>query len=489
MGSIGTRSSLIKDLIFRGASDVLNALIGLAIIALVARQLDTGAYGIYTQVVTTVSLFVPLLLLRLNTACVRFFPTIINDKADLRRHFTTVVLTVFAVSLMAVILFVMAAKWSAQLIFGQAAPLRLMLLLCLYLLLRSMVTLFIDYFRAMNRSTLASGYNSLRFLLVLLCLIYAVLSNSGVHGILSAHVVAELLILVVSGYHLYRDKVLGFIAQWQPRDIKPYLAYSLPLLPYSMFLTVNQFADRYFITHLVGLEATGVYSFSYTLIMSAFLLNASISYVIYPHLCRLWEDGNMDAVRDQIETGQRLFIAIAIPIAFGFFAIYAAVVSAMVGPEFVISMVAVISIVVGQIMLGLCSIFGFIIDLSKRTTFFVKVLFATATLNLILNTLLVPSYGIAGAAVATAITYAAQLLLMWFATREIAPFKVRVDFRFIGQCAVLAAVMLACLQLLQPLNGIGDIFLAVGLGALIYLAGALAMFRQHIKEARALFVK
>ena len=37
-----------------------------AIIALVARQLDTGAYGIYTQVITTVSLFVPLLLLRLR---------------------------------------------------------------------------------------------------------------------------------------------------------------------------------------------------------------------------------------------------------------------------------------------------------------------------------------------------------------------------------------------------------------------------------------
>lgn len=477
---------MIKDLFFRGASDVLNAIIGLAIIALVARQLDAGEYGIFTQVITTVSLLAPLLMLRLNTACVRFFPTIAEDGDSRRRHFTTVVFTVAGLCLAATALLCLSSDLSAKLIFDQEESRQLIFVLGAYLLLRCVVTLFIDYFRAMNRSALASGYNTLRFISVLLCLVYAIMNDSGVHGILIAHIAAELLVLGLLGRHLLREKVLGFLGQYRLQEIRPYLAYSLPLLPYSMFLTVNQFADRYFITHLVGLEATGVYSFSYNLIMSAFLLNASISYVIYPHLCRLWEQGRMDAVREQLETGQRLFVFIAMPVAFGLCSIYPAVVTAMVGPELVIDIAAVVAIVAGQFMLGLCSLFGFVIDLSMRTTFFVRVLFATATLNIVLNALLVPSLGIFGAALATAFTYAAQLLMMWFATREIAPFKVQMDFVFIAQCAGAAIVMLACLNYLPPLAGIAGILLAVGAGAIVYFTVTLVMFRHRLKDVKAL---
>lgn len=484
MNTAGKPSKLVSEILFRGGSDVLNALIALTIIALVARQLSAADYGIYTQIMTTASLLLPLLTLRLNTACVRFFPSIAEEVAVRRQHFTTATLVIGGLSLLAFALLTLAPDWTARVIFGETVNLRIIVLLGVYLGLRAIVTLFTDYFRAMNRSTLASIYNSARFVLTLAALVAALLTDSALDGILLAYLCAETTMLLVLGIHLAGEQSLGFLRDWHPAALRPYLAYSLPLLPYSMFLTVNQFADRYFITHLIGLEATGVYGFSYGLIMSAFLLNASISYVIYPHLTRLWEDGDMHGVQTQLESGQRLFVFVAVPVAFGFCAIYPALVSAMVGEEFVISLLAVGAIVLGQFWLGLCSIFGFIIDLSKRTTFFVKVLVVTASLNLVLNALLVPLLGIAGAALATAFTYATQLFMMWFATREIAPFKVRIDVGFMARCAILASVMVAAVYALQPISGAADIFIAVGVAASVYFAGALIMFRNRLGELR-----
>jgi len=484
MNAAGSSSKLVSEILFRGSSDVLNALIALTIIALVARQLSAAHYGIYTQIMTTASLLMPLLTLRLNTACVRFFPSIASDVDVRRQHFTTATLVIISLSLIAFALLTLTPNWSARVIFGTAVNLKIIVLLGAYLALRSVVTLFTDYFRAMNRSTLASIYNSARFVLTLAALVAALLADCALDGILIAYLCAETTMMLVLGSHLVGERSLGFVREWNLVALRPYLAYSLPLLPYSMFLTVNQFADRYFITHLIGLEATGVYGFSYGLIMSAFLLNASISYVIYPHLTRLWEDGDMQGVQARLESGQRLFVFVAVPVAFGFCTIYPALVTAMVGEEFVISPLAVAAIVAGQFWLGLCSIFGFIIDLSKRTTFFVKVLVVTATLNLILNALLVPRLGIAGAALATAFTYATQLFMMWFATREIAPFKVRIDVGFMARCTLLASVMAAAVFALQPLAGAADIIIAIGVATSVYFAGALIMFRNRLGELR-----
>lgn len=482
MNRLSTKSNLYVDLLVRSASDILNAAIALTIVALIARHLSAADYGIYSQVITTASLLLPLLTLRLNTACVRFFPSIAIDPLVRKRHFTTAVFIVLTLSLFAIVLLVSLPAVSATMIFGQVVSAQLMLLLGVYLAVRCLVTLGIDYFRAMNRSNQSSAYNTIRFVLTLGLLLAAIARGTDVDGVLYAYIAAELLILVALGIHLQREDSLGSPSLWAPKELSPYLAYSLPLLPYSMFVTVNQFADRYFITHLLGLEETGVYAFSYNLIASAFLLNASIAYVIYPHLCRLWEDDQMEAVRERIEGGQRIFVFIAVPLALGLGGIYTAVVTAMVGESFIVSGLTFSAIIFGQFMLGLCSIFGFIIDLSKRTTFFVKVLFGTATLNICGNAILVPRYGIEGAAVATAITYLAQLGAMWIATRNIAPFRVSIDFRFLAACLMLGSLMLGAVFYLQPNAALADILLAIVVAAVVYALGALVIFRGRLSD-------
>lgn len=481
--SANPQPKFIRDLGSRSASDIINVVLNLAIIALVARSLAQGDFGIYTQIITVTSLLIPVFILRMNTACVRFFPTLGGDRQIQARQFTSVMILVVLVSLAGVAALIIVPETSSRLFFGDPKSVGLIGLLAAYVILRCLVTMLTDYFRAENRAALASWFNTLRFVLVLTAIAAAVAGGSGLEAILLAQLGGESVMLVLLLFRVSQSRGLVLSSPAPATDIQPYLHYCLPLVPYSLFLGINQFSDRFFITHLVGVDATGVYAFSYNLIAAAFLLNASISYVIYPHLCRLWEQGDMGGVRAQLELGQRLFLIVAIPATCGLGVVHRDLVSMVAGPGFEITVITVVSIAVGQLLLGLCSLFGFVIDLSRKTTLYLKVLFATASVNLLLNGLLVPDLGIIGAAVATALTYLLQLVLMWRVTWHLVDFPLQVDFRFAGLSMVAAGVMVICLVWIEsPGNPLGLLLTVLG-GVLVYSILALVLLREPIRSA------
>jgi O-antigen/teichoic acid export membrane protein len=236
----------------------------------------------------------------------------------------------------------------------------------------------------------------------------------------------------------------------------------------------------------VGLSDAGVYSLNSNIIAAAFLINFSLSYVIYPHLSHLWESGNMNAVRGMLEAGQRVFVFLALPIATGVVLIYEPLIEALVGDQFLLTLSSVVFICVGQIMLGMCAICSFAIDLSKATAMYLKILVITVALNLILNALAVPSFGVAGAAGATATTYFLQFLFMWYLSARLLGFKLHFDLKFLALCAVGTSIMWAALKLLGPVETLLDIGLVVFTGAIVYGLVSVLLFRRQLADFTAM---
>jgi len=477
----------IRDLGARGLMDILKAVVNLMIVTLVARQLSGDDYGVYTQLTTFVAVLVPVLLLRLNTACVRFFPSVAEDIISRGRHFSSVTLLVLGFTSLCAAVVGITAEFSSKMLFGEILSFQIILVLALYLVIRSTVTLFTEYYRAVNRTIRAGVINTIRLLLMLGAVVLSVLRDFDVLGILRAQLAAEAMVAIVLAIWFARERVLIFSRNLRLAEIKPYLVYSLPLVPYSMLMAINQFADRYFITHMVGLSDAGVYSLNSNIIAAAFLINFSLSYVIYPHLSHLWESGDMNAVRDMLQAGQRVFVFFALPIATGVTLVYKPLLGALVGDQYLLTLSSVVFICLGQIMLGLCAICSFTIDLSKATAMYLKILVGTAALNLLLNALAVPSFGVAGAAGATATTYFIQFLFMWNLSARLLGFKRHPDLGFIALCAVGTGIMWAALQFLGPVESLLDIGLTVLAGASVYGVVSVLLFRRQMSVLAALF--
>jgi O-antigen/teichoic acid export membrane protein len=461
--------ALLRDITVRSGSDVFNVFVNLVTILFLANYLGSTDYGIYMQVITTATLLVPLLILRLSTASVRFFPSICDDNGLLKDHVMTILIVVVVVSSLAALLLVGMTPFSTRLIFGSDMGARLVMVLSLFVVLRCVAILLIDYFRALNLIIQASLYNSIRFLAVLAAILLAISGRLDVTGIILAQCGAELIVLLLVAARLARRQVFGIPFRFSLDRLSPYFRYSLPLVPYSFFLGVNQLSDRYFIAHMIDIDAAGIYAFTYIMVSAAFLLAASLSYVIYPYLSRLWQDGEMQEVSRYIDIGQKIFVFFGLPIAFGVYVIYRPLVTLLAGDGFVVSDAVVVWITAGHFFFGLCCIIGYIIDLSKKTVIYLKILLFTSLINLLLNWLLIPIIGMQGAAISTAVTYAVQLLALSRMSSTLVPFRVAINRRFLLVCLAGSAIMCLLLLRLQPADGIAGLVLTVLAGIIIYI--------------------
>jgi O-antigen/teichoic acid export membrane protein len=102
-----------------------------------------------------------------------------------------------------------------------------------------------------------------------------------------------------------------------------------------------------------------------------------------------------------------------------------------------------------MLVYGVSAIFGGIIMLVKKTHVAGIVWGFAAGLNVILNIMLIPPFGILGPALATLFTFGFASLVIISYTRTHLVF--RVDWSFIGKCVVAAVVMGAVLWLLLGL--------------------------------------
>lgn len=428
---------------------MFNLVLNLIIISIIARNLGSFQYGLFSQITTTVVLLIPVLLLRLNTASVRFFPKIIESKEKIKSKFLSILIIISGFTLILCIILVLIKDIISKLIFGSISHSDLIIFLAIYILVKVISTYAIDFYRSINKTKYSSIFNVIR-LIILLSSIYIILHiNVNIINFLKAYIISESLLLLLIFIILFRGYFKNIIAGIDFYGLKKYFAYSLPLVPYSILISANQLGDRFFIIHLLGIDEAGIYSFSYNLIGVSFMINTAIAYVIYPYISKMWANNEEKRVKYILEMGQNLFLYFAIPITCGLVFLYPSVISILAGGDFVIDRQLILLIALGHLFLGIYSINGYIVDLSQKTILFLKVLIISTSINMLLNFILIPIIGLNGAALSTFITYFIQALFIYFIAKRLISFKIDIDYLFILRCIISSAIMLLAISLIE----------------------------------------
>jgi len=108
-----------------------------------------------------------------------------------------------------------------------------------------------------------------------------------------------------------------------------------------------------------------------------------------------------------------------------------------------------------------------VIQLSKRTAILAIAFGAGGGLNLILNIIFVPRWGVVAAAVASLIAYALVAGIICYQSRKYLKFDAKLVF--IGKSVLASAVMALAIWVFSPVGAV-EIILAVIMGAAIYFA-------------------
>lgn len=456
-------TSFSKSVIVRFITQILLKLRGLIFLPIIAKMLGTQSYGIYSQIMVTLPLLIPILMLRLEASFIRFLPGEKNLKKISSSFFSLFLIVNFFLIFLIGTSFIFKGK-IAFIMFGSEIFEKYVILFLILLYFEVLYTFSLNYFRAFKRIFFYSIVQIINnLLLVLLILIMFNFFNKSIDIFLYVLIFinaisSSILLLIII-------KEIGFNIGLRVKEIKSFLKYSLPLIPSIAMLWVINMSDRYMILHLLNLKETGIYSASYSLSSMLMFFLSPISFVLFPTIIKLWNLEKFNEVKKKMEYSLKYYVLVSIPFIFLISILSQSLLKILATPDFLTSEILVFLIVFGYFFIGIYQIMVYIINLTKKT--YISLIYFTviALLNVLLNYLLIPKMGIKGAALATLISYFLLMVITLIVT--IRWFRVGFDFVFSLKSILASLIMSAVIFFLKP-NNIFYIILVIFLGLIIY---------------------
>jgi O-antigen/teichoic acid export membrane protein len=254
--------------------------------------------------------------------------------------------------------------------------------------------------------------------------------------------------------------------------------FGVPLVPAALALIAVNFSDRFFLVHLASLDEVGLYEIGVR-IASAMVLLLTAFRMAWPAFAYSIED-DAEAKRTYAFVLTYLVVVASwLALALGLLAPW--LVRLLTQPEFYEGESVVAPLAFGGVAYAAYIVMAIGVGRAKRTQFNWVITGFAAVVNVALNLILIPPYGIMGAAVATVASYVVMFLGMtWYAQRVFpTPYQWR---------RVLTAVA-AALALLLAGRALGGLAVALALSlayplALLLLGFFLPEERSRLRVGR-----
>lgn len=143
-----------------------------------------------------------------------------------------------------------------------------------------------------------------------------------------------------------------------------------------------------------------------------------VNVVFAPRIAAAFARNDREGLQRLVSTGARLVLALGAPLALIFILFGGEIAGWLFGAEFARAKIALAILSVGFLMNIATGPVGLVLRMTKNEKYSSRVMAAAAVANIVLNLLLIPAYGIEGAATATAISLAASHIVLWWVVRD-----------------------------------------------------------------------
>ncbi len=184
------------------------------------------------------------------------------------------------------------------------------------------------------------------------------------------------------------------------------LAYSLPESFSSMLFRINQWADTLMVLALAGTAETGLYRTAVTLAMIGEVPAVAVNTMFQPVVSQMVAAGDPEQLKRVVRIVTRWMVILAAPVYLGVY-VGIEVLLSLWKPEYASSGEALTILLWGQAVYVLTVPVNALIPMSGRARLNLVNAGAAAALNIGLNLVMIPLWGIRGAATATGISLAA----------------------------------------------------------------------------------
>ena len=398
----GRSSKFVKDMGIYAIGNIGSKLITFMMVPLYTYFVhDTGDFGYYDVCLTACFLLMPFVTLQLRDGAFRF---LIDSNDDTMRD-RVVTLTVRTLGVNVMLMVAMA------LVVALVRPIDYLWHIVALLFAMSLQDVLSQVMRGLghNKAFVTVGILSALGIGVF-SIVFVAWLGMGIAGIFLANIVARLLALALVEWRtglLRRHFNTHIKVSDMAREV---LRYCIPLLPGSLCWWLTGSSDRWFIMHYLGLDVNGVYAVAirFTAILQTL---ATIFYQAWQETALLqYNSPDRDRFFSKMLNGYIYILAI---VALGYNFMLKINYGWLVAKEYQASVAYLYPLAVSAVIFAVAAFFDMGYQCAKDTARTLPAIMLSAVVNVVLNIVLTPLWGVWGVIATIVVTYTILVIYRW----------------------------------------------------------------------------
>ncbi len=471
---------------FVGGS-AISLLLGLITFPILTRLLSREDYGILGLVTTTIAIAVAFAKGGISDGIIRLYKEHTDTPERLSMFTSTVLTRSFILSLVVTAIYLLVLPYLNRRLGVNEKYLKCFMVMAVYLLVRPLNIIVLNYLRATGKTffynVITVSTKTISIVLALSMLIYLIQDLYGYFvGIALAEIImgAVLFRWLFSNYQIVARKVSGELTL-------KLVKFGIPLLMSEFSYLILTYVDRYMLVAYHGEAILGLYSVGYN--MASYLNDLvmfSLSYALIPLYVELYVKDGKEKTEEFLGKCLNYFFIGIIPLCAGYLAVSKDLIVTLASDKYADAAEFSPLILFGLVFLGMNTILYAGLYLQKKTLQILFINFAAASVNIVMNVILLPTYQATGAAIATLVAcVTASILTVLLSYRYIA---IKVNIKTIVYYLVLSSTMFLCINWINTPSEWINLLAKVALGVVIIVAGVLVRENEIRAYAKNIFV-
>lgn len=389
-------SKILSDASVSLLRNVVSLLRGLVLIPLITKTIGTDVYGVWTVVLSVVGIVVTVGSVHSHGTLIRYA----SSEEDAKRITSEVmVITLSGVGLLTA--GYVAAELTVGLLSTQAlVPSREVFTLWVALLIggEAVFSVLKNVPRAQGRVKTYEGIWIGRKLIEVAVLFLAFWITSDL-----IVAIAALATVVIAFDLALALKYLGLTFHRPTREnLRKYLSYGIPMIPKELSGTLLTHADKFLILYFLSPTAVGIYAVSYSLARALYSFSGVLNSTLYPSVTTAWDEGDVDSIRQLYSGVVRGYTILGVPAVAGVALLSQPVLRLISTEEIAVDGQLLLPLLAaGFIVYGYANPMMYVLNAAEENEKIGFITTVSAVLNIGLNAVLIPLYGLLGAVVAT----------------------------------------------------------------------------------------
>lgn len=448
---------------------LVGQLASLVTFPLYTRVLGVEAYGVFALLMAFISVGRTVLVFGMNTAMIRFY--VGESDEDRKRVVGSALAFASVITVLALGVGLLLPSQILALITDSLVVAPFAVTVTLAVLASDVVVeMLLALCRARRTPQVYVTANVTRVLVTLAAVSVMLFTGAGIPGAFAGLLIGNLAAAGVLSVSLRAALSFGV----HRRVMSEMLRFGAGLVPANLASWALDVADRYVIERFLGFAAVGLYSAGYrvgSLVTISLVLPFHTAFL--PSMLQAVNDGCGD---DFIERTARYYTAVVGFAVMALSGVGAELLRVFAGSNYSEGAVVVGPVALGCALAGSVSVFGPGILVKGRTHVSAAIFLVAAAANVIGNILVVPRWGLLGAAVVTAGTYLLLAAAYVWASQRIFPVTLDLQRMLVGLAVVTTVVTAGVLAYEVPLGYATGLTVRLGTA----LVGGLALVAMKV---------